>query len=388
MTTVLVLDGRQRSALAAVRSLGRRGLHVLVADSAPRTLAGASRHASSELVYPDPASRPEEFVQWVAATASRMQVRAILPLTDLSVMLLAPARERFSTASLLCAPTAPYEEVSDKARLLQLAGQAGLAVPTTAIATSREELHALLHQREYPLVLKPARSKVLLQGKVLSTEVCLAHTRAEALVYIESVPWVGSLPCLVQEFIPGRGAGVFALYSDGRPIAWFAHRRLREKPPDGGVSVFSESARLDEALKEASARLLSHAEWEGPAMVEYRVTPEGRPYLMEVNGRLWGSVQLAIDCGVDFPWLMYQSAAQGGTGEPPDYLVGRRLRWTLGDLDSLLIQLRRGGSAGRLRALARFLGTFADFRARPEIFRWSDPSPSVRELAMWVKAAL
>src|SRR5690606_28957512 len=153
-----------------------------------------------------------------------------------------------------------------------------------------------------------------------------------------------NLPCLIQEFIPGRGAGVFAFYSRGTPLAWFAHRRMREKPPQGGVSVLSESAELDEALRAASERLLSRVGWEGPAMVEYRVTPDGRPYLMEVNGRLWGSVQLAIDCGIDFPWLMYQSAMGNQIEAVASYPVGRRLRWTLGDLDNLLIQFRHGGS--------------------------------------------
>lgn len=388
MTTVLVLDGRQRSALAAVRSLGRQGLRICVADSAPRTLAGASRHASEELVCPDAASTPEAFVDWVVNAASRLQVRAILPLTDLSVMLLSPARARFGGAALLCAPPAPYEAVSDKAALIDLARDAGLQTPATSIALDRATLQTRLEESAYPLVLKPARSKVLLGGSVVSTAVHVAPNREDAERYLDSAPWVGHLPCLIQEFIPGRGAGVFAFYSRGAPLAWFAHRRLREKPPDGGVSVLSESAELDDMLRAASERLLSHVGWEGPAMVEYRVTPDGRPYLMEINGRLWGSVQLAIDCGIDFPWLMYQSAIGGQTEAVASYVVGRRLRWTLGDLDNLLIQIRQGDSRGRLRPLAGFLATFADFKARSEIFRWSDPAPAFRELGTWVQAAL
>lgn len=386
MTTVLVLDGRQRSALAAVRSLGRRGLRICVADSVPNTLAGASRHASEELVCPDGASAPEAFVDWVADAAARLQVHAILPLTDLSVMLLSPARERFSGAALLCAPTVPYEAVSDKAALIDLAREVGLSTPATSIVVDRADLVDKLGSSSYPLVLKPARSKVLLGGAVISTAVHVARNQADAMHYLDSAPWVGNLPCLIQEFIPGRGAGVFAFYSRGTPLAWFAHRRMREKPPQGGVSVLSESAELDEALRAASERLLSRVGWEGPAMVEYRVTPDGRPYLMEVNGRLWGSVQLAIDCGIDFPWLMYQSAMGNQIEAVASYPVGRRLRWTLGDLDNLLIQFRQGGSRGRLRPLGSFLATFADFSARSEIFRWSDPAPAFRELGTWVQA--
>ena len=52
-------------------------------------------------------------------------------------------------------------------------------------------------------------------------------------------------PLILQERIAGDGAGLFACYEHGRPTALFCHRRLREKPPWGGVSVLSESAPLD-----------------------------------------------------------------------------------------------------------------------------------------------
>ena len=40
---VLILDADQRSALAATRSLGKRGVVVIAGDERMRTLAGASR---------------------------------------------------------------------------------------------------------------------------------------------------------------------------------------------------------------------------------------------------------------------------------------------------------------------------------------------------------
>src|SRR5678815_1154177 len=89
----------------------------------------------------------------------------------------------------------------------------------------------------------------------------------------------------------------------------FAHRRIREKPPSGGVSVLSESVAADPETVRKSLALLSALDWNGTAMVEYkqdRVT--GQRYLMEINGRFWGSLQLAIDAGVDFPALLVAAA--------------------------------------------------------------------------------
>jgi hypothetical protein len=36
-------------------------------------------------------------------------------------------------------------------------------------------------------------------------------------------------------------------------------------------------------------------------MVEFKDDGVNPPCLMEINGRFWGSLQLAIDAGVDFP---------------------------------------------------------------------------------------
>jgi hypothetical protein len=112
---------------------------------------------------------------------------------------------------------------------------------------------------------------------------------------------------------------------------------------------------------------------------------------MEVNGRFWGSLQLAIDCGVDFPWLLYQLISGTRPLVAPDsYSAGRRLRWLLGDLDNLLLQTRsREISYGdKFGAVARFLGSFADRSSRQEVFRWVDPTPALREMQGWIAAVV
>jgi predicted ATP-grasp superfamily ATP-dependent carboligase len=239
----------------------------------------------------------------------------------------------------------------------------------------------------YPLVIKPALSQFILEGRVVSTGVSIVRD-APALARALDQPWVGQLRCLVQRFVPGRGAAVFALYGPDGVVAWFAHRRRREKPPTGGVSVLCESVAPDPQLQDAAGRLLKALSWFGPAMVEFRVDPHGKPWFMEVNGRFWGSLELAIDCGVDFPWLLYQLCLGREAESATKYRIGRRLRWELGDFDHLLLQLRGKGTAGsataKLRALAAFLNPFAGW---PEVFRLGDPKPFLHELRAWIAAA-
>jgi predicted ATP-grasp superfamily ATP-dependent carboligase len=139
-------------------------------------------------------------------------------------------------------------------------------------------------------------------------------------------------------------------------------------------------------LENHARALLDNAGWHGIAMVEFKVAPDGTPYLMEINTRFWGSLQLAIDAGVDFPWLLYQVA----TGTPPqtvtDYRVGIRLRWLLGDLDSLYLTLRDHSISlkAKLGTVLRFL-TPAPFRTRHETNRWKDMGPFWYELNHYLR---
>jgi len=101
--------------------------------------------------------------------------------------------------------------------------------------------------------------------------------------------------------------------------------------------------------------------------------------IMEVNGRFWGSLQLAIDAGVDFPALLVQCASGERVLAPREYRVGVRSRWFWGDVDHLYLRLRNGGS--RLQAVREFLrGASSD---RSEVLRWRDPAPFLVESLQW-----
>jgi predicted ATP-grasp superfamily ATP-dependent carboligase len=385
-----VLDANQRSALAVIRSLGRRGLTIVAADTAANSLGAASRYTSYSTIYSNPATSPAAFVHNIVAMVERLSIDTVIPATDLTTMLLASQPNLSRIVRIMAPERASYENLTDKARLAEFAGRLGIAVPATQITNTAAAAIAAAHEIGFPVVLKPARSRYLKGTEIASTSVEIVENPDRLSAVLDRSKWIGDIPCLVQRFIPGHGAGIFALYASGRPVAWFAHRRIREKPPTGGVSVLCESAPIDPVMQSAAAKLLGAAELTGAAMVEFRVATDGTPYLMEVNCRFWGSLQLAIDCGVDFPWLAYQVTQGLLLGEPQSYAIGKRLRWLLGDFDSLIIELRRRDSSLRCKAKAigPFLGTFFDRRCRQEILRIADPTPGIRELWQWVHALL
>lgn len=388
MGKVLVLDANQRSALAIIRSLGTHGLQVIAGSHDASSLGGASRYATASVCYSDPAVSANRFLDDVMNIVDRLAIDTVIPATDLTTMLLLSQSNPSTGARIVAPPAAAYEALTDKARLIELAAKLGITIPETLNAKSSSDIADAIHKFGFPVVLKPSRSRYLKDGQILETNVEVIRDEKLLSERLRQISWVSDIPCLVQRYVNGHGAGVFALFGPSGPIAWFAHKRLREKPRAGGVSVLSESVAVDPAVQTAAARILSAVGWLGVAMVEFRISDDGTPYLMEVNGRFWGSLQLSIDCGVDFPWLLYQLTQGSNVSTPPPYIIGRRLRWLLGDLDSLLIELRDNSVSVREKASAvsTFLLSFGDPRCRQEVLRLHDPRPGFTELNQWLQA--
>lgn len=345
---ILVTDGDARSSLAATRSLGRKGYYVLVSGGAARTLASNSRFCRQGLSVPDPLKNSEEYKAAICDIVHREDVHVILPMTEQSIYLLNQVRIKLPHGVMLaCAETVQMQALSDKVRLYKLAESLGVAIPQTFFLQSKNSLPSVIHNiTDYPVVIKPSLSRIATSDGFLSTNVSYARDRAELEAQYATNPAL-RYPSMIQEKIVGPGTGLFTLYDKDRHLALFSHRRLREKPPSGGVSVVSESVPLDEEMVEAAHRLLAAVGWQGVAMVEFkRDRRDGQAKLMEINGRFWGTLQLAITCGVDFPRLLLDTLQgkklihkRGG------YLLGHKMKWFFGTLDHLLIRLKNSDAA-------------------------------------------
>lgn len=388
--SALVTPGDLRSALAVTRSLGRRGIAVTVADQRGRSLAGASRYCHESLRLSSAATAPHAFLRDIQHALEQGKHRVVIPVDDVALSLIAQARTQLEDIAALPFPDAEtIQQAHDKAALAALAQEHGVPVPRTVVIRDSADLETAIRRIGFPAVVKARVSRVGVAGRWRSAPgTHYVRTPAELEAAWRSVDAAIPEP-IVQECIPGEGRGVFVLMNRGRLRAAFAHRRLREKPPSGGVSVLSESIALDPRLLAHAQRILEALKWHGVAMVEFKHDArDGIARLLEINGRFWGSLQLAVDAGVDFPYLLYRLAVDGDVEPVLTYAAGVRLRWSLGNADWLLLRLREGAGAGRkLRAvveLARSTGK----TTRGEVFRRDDPGPGIVELRQYLGHAL
>jgi hypothetical protein len=380
---LLVSDGETRTALAVVRALARRGARVEVLASRPGSLAGASRYSAAEIVVPDPAAQPRSWAEHVRAELERRPGACFLPVTDVACGS-ALAFGLGDDPRTLAPERAAYAWISDKLALAERAAALGLPVPETLACEGPDALRDALQRRCLPQVARSRRSQRLAGERWQRGVVHYVHDALSLRRACEDPALRDG--ALVQERIHGRGEGIFLLCERGEVRARFAHRRLREKPPSGGVSVLCESIEPDPTLLAGCEKLLAELGWHGVAMFEFKRTPAGRAYLIEVNPRFWGSLQLAIDAGVDFPALLldlHRGRPIAGVHARP----GVRLRWLLGMVDHLWLLRRRELRAAcgcTLRHALRDLATsFAD-GSRCPVFRWDDLGPFRRELRDWL----
>ncbi len=323
---VFVTDGHWRKTLAVVRSLGGRGIRVTVGESTRIATSFFSKYCSKRVIYPSSIRHPDRFLQRLRREVAT-GYRAIFPMEEETLLLVARHRDLFERLAFL--PIAPYEKIQfvrDKQRLLKFAMSKGIPCPRTSFFEGPDKVRA--SRIELPAVIKPRMSSGAFGIRYVTEP-------QDLLSAYVGVHRKYPLP-LVQERIPREGdsLGVSALFDeDSKVRAAFVHRRLREYPISGGPSTLRESVSHPQVL-ELGLSLLKALDWFGVAMVEFKMDPrDNTPKLMEVNPRFWGSLQLAIFSGVDFPYLIYRMA-KGESFEPVlTYEVGRRSRWLLpGDL--------------------------------------------------------
>lgn len=395
---VLVLDGNQNQAVAAVRSLAAAGHTVLVGDSTSWSKAGWSRSAQGAFQYPSPQKQADAFVnrivEIVASGAKDIKPSVptlVMPMTEATTLALSLHRDRIIRAGgVMVLPS--HEQVLrafDKQRTTELAQSLGIAVPRTILVENRDKAESAARSLEYPVVLKPRASEELgQQGNVRTGgRPRYASTAAEFEAAFADIS-MRSSGVLVQQYVSGEGTGYFALMQQGELRAEFAHRRIRDVHPTGSGSAVRVSRAPEPEIRSASLAILQALRWHGVAMVEFRWQAGKPPVFMEVNGRFWNSLPLACYAGVDFPGLLAQMAERGDVPLQNGYRSGVRCRWLLGDLRHL-IAVWKGPPAGypepfpgRLATLASFLtpvpGTVHD------LFQWSDPLPEVGD---WVYTA-
>ncbi len=345
--TVLVLDGHSRAALETLQSLGRAGVQVDLAAEAQDCLAMHSRYVSRKLQQP---SQGQNFETWLQEQDKLRNYTLIVPATEASLLCLRQLDENDPLRHKAVIPGDEALDVAlDKEKTWRLAHQLGVPTPARILLSTLGEIGPV---QQFPLVLKPTHSKVIVDDTLRTLAVAVVKNEAERQEQLRR--WLPVTPVQQQEYVSGSGIGIEFLFNRGKKIWHFAHERMHEYPLTGGASSYRRSIDPPQAMLHNAEKLLSALEWHGVAMVEFKMNANGQYWLMEINPRLWGSLALSIDAGVDFPLGLLQIGRGDEPAPQPKYKVPYYTRDLRTDVDWLKCNLKANRHDPLLHTRSRF----------------------------------
>lgn len=382
----VILGLETQIALGVLRELGRAGVPVIGIAQSRHAIGLRSRYLMRSIVVEQP--RSEAMLRCIQALGEEFGEIPLLTVSEVNLNWLLNNKHSLGKVKAILPRTNALSVVLDKGKTLAVAESVGIAVPRTVEPESLKAIEGMAETLSFPVVLKwkdPNAIGPLLSAKGISLIKAEYALDAEQLIAIgKRYQPLGKWP-LIQEYCPGTGLGQFFFMHEGKALRRFQHIRIAEWPPEGGFSSVCESLPLTEhtELQEKSVDLLRAIDWEGVAMVEYRLDQKtGKAVLMEINGRFWGSFPLAVQCHAGFALLAYYVNGLETLVELGEVRAGMRCRMMATELKRLvrlLLQPKRISDplfkVEPGRELKRFLSDF--FRTGVGYYVWAkdDPAP-------------
>jgi len=316
---VLVCHADSENSLGVIRSLGQRGIKVVAASHSFFAKGKWSKYVVKRLKEPS-SDDPENYVKWLIRIAKEEHIDIFLPTSDLLVWIASNWRDDLS--DYIRVPLAPKEVVDIALRkdlTYNVCEKYGIAYPKTYYPTSYDEVIHIANEIEYPVVVKPrTRVGVIIEGKGF-----IANSKEELLEKYQinkfksfMEPHLQRDPLLhwplIQEFVEGPMQNLYTIGTifdkKSRPIAISCGRKIRQWPIKMGNCTMAETNYNKDAVK-TSINILKKIKWRGIVEVEIKQdVKDGKFKIIELNPRTYTWTWLAVQTGVDLPYLGYNFA--------------------------------------------------------------------------------
>jgi predicted ATP-grasp superfamily ATP-dependent carboligase len=239
----------------------------------------------------------------------------------------------------------------NKKKLIDRAVELNVPCPETFSVEDDLAFEEISGKLKFPVVIKPVRSK---GGNGISFVDSPDRLKE---IYDASLTKFG--PLLIQEKIPYKERYSVAILMNSEQVmkrCCVLHAK-RFHPISNGPASFVETVNKPQLL-ELGKTLLESIGYSGIAEIEFVIDSRtNEPKLMEINPRFWGSLQLAINAGVDFPSLLSELVENGDVDKSLNYKTGIRCRHLIFDDTFRLLTILKGPYAGsfKIKSIADFL---------------------------------
>jgi predicted ATP-grasp superfamily ATP-dependent carboligase len=313
---------------------------------------------------------------------------ALFPCQDKSVRVISRHREQLEPFfAYALPPPEVVETFLDKVRFLEHAEAHGVRVPPAVVIRSRSDAERAARELAFPCLLKPSYRTTAWDSHTKRKVFMLANGEELLQAYETCRTW--SEAFIAQRWVRGDDSNLYSCncYFDhnGKPLATFVARKLRQWPVDAGSSCFGEEVRDDPTLA-GTLEFFGTVPYHGLAYLELKKDDEsGDYYVIEPNvGRPTGRSAIAEAGGVQLLYTMYCDVLQ--LPLPP--IEERTQRYAGTKWVDLRHDVQSGFTYWRSDRLGfgEWLRSYRGSRAHA-LFDWRDPAPFLADLWLAAKEA-
>jgi len=320
---VAIVMGSNDTALNTARCLSESGIDVRLLYTSNDGLGRYTRVARAVNLVRF-GSDMDRYTEWIADYAARLGNRPVLiPCGDADAIAVSRYRDRLeSSCRVWSNPLNDLLAIVSKDQLTSRARQLGIAVPATITAPARGDLLVWMKAHAPPYFVKPFYLGV--EGSDFMGKNRIIGSSQELLDFMETT---AERSLIVQQLVHGGDGWVYDCYGlcrrDHEIVAFATHKRIRQQPPDRGVTCYGEiPAALpnnrDQRILDLTRKLLAGLPYHGIFGIEWIEDREsGELSLIDFNARPFITIRHLRDCGLNLPLLAYDELTDGDLSTVP-----------------------------------------------------------------------
>jgi len=308
-----VVIGLNAAALSVIRSLGRKGIHVIGLYENPSHCCAKSKYLSEKLFQEPLCDEPliDRLLKQLVPTLRDSAV--LFCATDESALTISKYQDLLRPHFRFIIPN--YEVVRtqiSKRRFHEFASANSFSVPKSFFTNGLDETRNIAKKITFPCIVKPEYKDSDWNKKLKNQKVLYADSKQSLLLQIEHHQ-IRDRSLIIQEWIPGDDSDLFfcLLYMNkhSEPLAVFTGKKLRQHPHLAGTLSVAESIWVPK-IADLSIELLKAAGCVGFCSVEFKYSKaEDKYYVIEPTvGRPDSQEGFCISAGLDIPYLAYREA--------------------------------------------------------------------------------
>lgn len=373
----VVLGTNYYIGLAVVRSLGKKGVHVVSINHNKKNLYGKSRYVKESLIAPHYEEEEEAYLEFLLSYGRNQEIKPVLfPTADPYVEFIDKYFYELKEYYLF-----PMDrkglltDLMDKSKLEQLAKDYGIRTPETLSIDEEDLYNKVIEEIGYPLIVKPSDSPSFVDKY---REKAFFVENERQLKQIISMTKRDGHEVFIQRIIPGPEKNNYNydayINRDGEIAYYTTEYKVRQWPNNFGASTYAAQKWIPEA-KEFAEPFINALNFKGFIEMEMkRDENNGKIYLIEINVRYVNFTQLHVEIGMDTPYLTYLDMIGEDIGKKAiDYDTGYRWRYLYEDIAAMRGYIRKGQKTRE--------EIIAENKHKPIInstWAWDDPWPGIK----------